>query len=254
MILTGANKKSIYGGNLILVNREYPYTAQKKELLLPVSDKADEVLLAREAAALLDALMEEVDGWAQIAAVSGWRSKQEQEELYTASLLENGEAFTKKFVALPGHSEHETGLAIDLALKKDEIDFITPAFPYEGICQRFRNRAADFGFVERYPKGKEEITGIGHEPWHFRYVGVPHAAIIEANQLTLEEYHTMVKAYPLGEKALAWATRGVVFQVAYLRADENGNAECMPDFEHRHSISGDNQGGFIITQWRPAHG
>lgn len=72
-----------------------------------------------------------------------------------------------------GCSEHETGLAIDLALAGEEPDFIRPPFPDRGICRRFRQRCADFGFVLRYPAGKETVTGIAHEPWHFRYVGVP---------------------------------------------------------------------------------
>ena len=85
-------------------------------------------------------------------------------------MRESGRKFTETYVAVPGHSEHETGLAIDLGLKQDVIDFIRPEFPYEGICQRFRQLAPKYGFIERYPKGKEEVTGIGQEPWHFRYV------------------------------------------------------------------------------------
>ena len=108
---------------------------------------------------------------------------------YLQSLLENGEEFTNKFVARPGHSEHQTGLAIDLGLKQPDIDFLRPNFPYEGICQTFRELAADYGFIERYPVGKEAITGIAHEPWHFRYVGVPHAKIMVDHNWTLEEYH-----------------------------------------------------------------
>lgn len=64
-------------------------------------------------------------------------------------LQENGTEFTAKFVAMPGHSEHQTGLAIDLGLRQPDIDFIRPAFPYEGICQKFRELAPAFGFIER---------------------------------------------------------------------------------------------------------
>lgn len=76
-------------------------------------------------------------------------------------------------MAFPDHSEHQTGLAIDLAEDRPDIDFIRPQFPYEGICRKFRERAAEFGFVERYKSEKQKITGIGAEPWHFRYVGRP---------------------------------------------------------------------------------
>ena len=108
--------------------------------------------------------------------------------IYTDSLRENGPEFTAKFVAMPGHSEHLTGLAIDLGLRQPKIDFIRPAFPYEGICQKFRELAPAYGFIERYPKGKEHITGIAHEPWHFRYVGTPYSETMAFKGMTLEEY------------------------------------------------------------------
>lgn len=67
------------------------------------------------------------------------------------------------------------------------------ASPWSEICQIFRDRAADYGFIERYPKGKENITHIGHEPWHFRYVGVEHAKQMTERNLTLEEYVEWLK-------------------------------------------------------------
>lgn len=115
---------------------------------------------------------------------------EEQEKLYQNALTESGPQFTEQYVALPGHSEHQTGLAIDLGLRQPEIDLIRPAFPYEGICQKFRELAPLYGFVERYPENKEAVTGIAHEPWHFRYVGCPHAQCMTGLGLTLEEYLT----------------------------------------------------------------
>ena len=170
---------------LMLVNQQHPVSLSPRSLVLV----GGQVLLEQCAATALNQLMEELDGWQYITAVSGWRSQEEQCEIYLQSLLENGEEFTNKFVARPGHSEHQTGLAIDLGLKQPDIDFLRPNFPYEGICQTFRELAADYGFIERYPAGKEAITGIAHEPWHFRYVGVPHAKIMVDHNWTLEEYH-----------------------------------------------------------------
>ena len=161
---------------LILVNPRHACPGGVPDLI-PVGGSP--VLLDWQAAQALEALMEELDGW---------RSFEEQTGIYQSSLAENGPAFTRKYVALPGHSEHQTGLAIDLGLRGPEIDFIRPDFPYEGVCQRFRERAADFGFVERYPAGKEAVTGIAHEPWHFRYVGPSHAREMVHRGLVLEEY------------------------------------------------------------------
>ncbi len=182
-------KKPVFTGSLVLVNARYGLDGDAaQERLVPVRPESS-VLLDREAAQALDRLMAELDGWRFITPVSGWRSMAEQTALYTRSLRENGLEFTAKFVARPGHSEHQTGLAIDLGLTKEHIDFICPDFPYTGICQTFRERAADYGFVERYPAGKEAVTGIAHEPWHFRYVGVPHAGYMAQRGWTLEEYH-----------------------------------------------------------------
>lgn len=174
--------------SLILVNRQHPYSAIVLQDLTAVHPGFPHVLLERETAHALSRLMEELGGWEQIVPVSGWRSFTEQQEIYLDSLRDNGREFTKQFVALPGHSEHQTGLAIDLGLRGDDVDFIRPDFPYEGICQRFRELAPTYGFIQRYPAGKEHVTGIAHEPWHFRYVGVPHAESMARQGLCLEEY------------------------------------------------------------------
>ena len=170
---------------LLLVNARHACPKGVPDLI-PVGGSS--VLLEREAAQALEALMAELGGWRSIVPVSGWRSFEDQQAIWDGSLAENGPDFTRQYVALPGHSEHQTGLAIDLGLRGSEVDFIRPDFPYEGICQRFRKRAAAFGFVERYPAGKETVTGIAHEPWHFRYVGTTHALEMVRRGLTLEEY------------------------------------------------------------------
>ena len=128
--------------------------------------------------------------------MSGWRSQQEQQRIWDDSMAEHGETFTRQYVALPGCSEHQTGLAIDLGKAAGYIDFIRPAFPYDGVCGRFRRLAARYGFIERYQRGKEEVTGISAEPWHFRYVGAPHAQLMETNGLCLEEYRDFLRQGP----------------------------------------------------------
>ncbi len=174
--------------SLILVNGQYGCPQDADHDLIPVHRDYPDILLERKAVCALDLIMEQLDGWRYIVPVSGWRSLEEQASIYEESLRDNGPEFTARFVALPGHSEHETGLAIDLGLRQQSIDFIRPPFPYEGICQKFRELAPAFGFIERYPKGKEHITGIAHEPWHFRYVDTPHSEIMAFRGLTLEEY------------------------------------------------------------------
>ena len=217
--------------------------------MVPVQE-GKPVLMERRAANLLDKLMEEIHGWRKITPVSGWRAQEEQQKIWDDSLAERGLAFTEEFVALPGHSEHQTGLAIDLGLTMPEIDFICPAFPYRGICQIFRTQAARFGFVERYPAGKEEVTGIGHEPWHFRYVGAPHAAIMAQNGLTLEEYTDFIRWYPYGERSYCYRQGGTELCVSFCKARPEGDTELELKGESPYAISGNNVDGFVITEWR----
>lgn len=251
MKIVNLNRSDVYNGSLILVNASHSFSHwDSKAVMIPISEGAPEVLLEGHTAVLLSRVMEELDGWGKIALVSGWRSHKEQEKIYGDSLEREGLAFTKKYVALPGHSEHETGFAIDLGLVTDQIDFIRPAFPYEGICQRFRERALSYGFIERYPKGKEAVTGIAHEPWHFRYVGAPHGEIMNAHQFTLEEYHDFLKQYPYGCEYVRHGSQHMEMWVSYLAADETGCAS-FPIPEHiPFTVSGNNVDGFVITQWR----
>ncbi|MEA4932324.1 MAG: M15 family metallopeptidase [Lawsonibacter sp.] len=245
------SSKSVHAGNLILVNGQYPYHAENAERsLVPVCTDRNDVLLERRAAVLLSKLISDIDGWAQISAVSGWRSKREQRNIYEQSLRENGAAFTKQFVARPDHSEHQTGLAIDLGLKKPKIDFIRPDFPYSGICQLFREKAVAYGFIERYPKGKEAVTGIAQEPWHFRYVGAPHAAIMTELGLSLEEYHVFLKQYPHEKKYLEYQNGSTEIAISYLHAAAGAVIELEIDPNIPYSVSGNNMDGFVLTEWR----
>lgn len=255
MTAIALQKQNIYRGNLILVNREYGYVEKTlgfdpviMDYLVPVQEQSP-VLLRRQAAVLLTKLMEEIQGWRRIAPVSGWRSLGEQQKLWDGSMEESGEEFTRKYVAVPGHSEHQTGLAIDLGLKQEDIDFIRPHFPYVGICQTFRRRAAEYGFIQRYPYGKTEITGIGHEPWHFRYVGVPHAVVMEEKNLTLEEYITFVREFPYGQKPYEFCMEGREIRISYLRAEPGEYTKIEIDRQAPYSVSGNNIDGFIITEW-----
>lgn len=259
------SRHAVHAGNLILVNGDHPYRGFCENLdLVPADDPTWTVasgpqlpgvcerLLARRAAAALDLLMRRIDGWPRIAAVSGWRPYQEQVNLWNESVDGNGLDFTRSYVAQPGCSEHHTGLAIDLGLLNGEpLDYIRPNFPYEGICQQFRELAPAFGFVERYPAGKEAVTGVAHEPWHFRYVGRPHAAVMAAKGLVLEEYLELLDRHPSSQEGLAWedsdGTRWLLWR-ADAGSEDDPQAEVPVDRARLHAISGDNRGGFVVTE------
>lgn len=247
-------QEQIHTGNLILVNAQYPYHDLPEISLKKMFASKPNILLSGRIVNNLTCLMEEINGWEHITAVSGWRSMDEQIKIYEESLLENGQFFTEKYVALPGHSEHQTGLAIDLAKTSDSIDFIRPDFPYMGVCQTFRNAAPSYGFIERYPKEKEAVTGIAHEPWHFRYVGIPHAKIMSEKGLVLEEYVDYLKDYEYGTSAFIYGSEEWTALISYLPALPDAETQLTIDDRFPYSISGNNMDGFIITQWRNRDG
>ena len=225
-------------GYIFLVNPSHPLSGGFDQPELSPSLPGSGVLLESVCARALTALIKDIGAEGKIVPVSGWRSHSEQVSLWNETSRTHGEEFTRQYVALPGCSEHETGLAIDLALNTGgEIDFIRPYFPYDGVCGEFRRRAAGFGFIERYPAGKEHITGISAEPWHFRYVGAAHAEYIAGHGLTLEEYIALLAAHP-GE----WLDTGPA-RVSFIPGGAGLPAgEYMPEDS--------NAGGSIITTWR----
>lgn len=236
-------KEDIHKGYLILVNGEYGYHEQCQELSHAGMWNGEEILYERRANRALDDLMKEIGGWEHIVPVSAWRSMAEQQAIWDQSMAESGQEFTQRYVAVPGHSEHQTGLAMDLGLRQEEIDFIRPYFPYEGICQTFRERAAAYGFVERYQADKQSVTQIGHEPWHFRYVGTPHAQIMAQKKLALEEYITFIKDHRYNTDPYDFRE----YQISF--AEAAGEMTVLElDDAHPYSISGNNCDGFIVTQ------
>ena len=116
-----------------------------------------------------------------IPLISGFRSYSRQQTLYNNYVARDGQALADTYSARPGHSEHQTGLAFDVG-KLDDNYGSTPA----GIW--LKENCHIYGFILRYPKGKESITGYQYEPWHIRYVGVEHATKIMNQNITLEEY------------------------------------------------------------------
>lgn len=230
-------KNDIYQGNLILVNSKNLLKEQDEvKDLEPFNYEFPNILLNKEANEHLQDALKEIEAYSKIVPVSGYRSLKEQQDLFNTSLKENGREFTYSYVALPNASEHQTGLAIDLGLNQDNIDFIRPSFPYEGICQEFREIAPKYGFVERYLKVKQNITLIDAEEWHFRYVGYPHSEIMVANDFCLEEYIAFLKKGPFNYKD---------YEITYLPYKKD-NIEVEIDETTR--ISGNNQDGFIITK------
>lgn len=170
-------KEDIGKGELVLINPDYTLKSTINNLV-SFDEEYNNIKLNNIANYSLHLILNNINAENKIVPVSGYRTLEEQKDIYNTSLKENGREYTQKYVALPNASEHQTGLAIDLALNDENIDFICPRFTYYGICQSFRNIAPKYGFIERYKDEKKVITKISKEEWHFRYVGYPHSKII----------------------------------------------------------------------------
>ncbi|GIO88898.1 M15 family metallopeptidase [Paenibacillus lactis] len=145
-------------------------------------------MLRQEAAKALEELFAaaEADGM-ELRAVSGYRSYDRQKVIYENNVRTKGEAEANRVSAVPGTSEHQTGLTIDVS-SPSAGNALEEAFGHTEEGEWLARRAPEFGFIIRYPEGAEDITGYVYEPWHIRYVGKDLAPDIAKNGLTLEEY------------------------------------------------------------------
>ena len=123
-----------------------------------------------------------------IYAISGYRSYEYQLGLYDRYVARDGKAEADRYSARAGHSEHQTGLAVD-------VNSLEYAFADTPEGQWLAAHCAEYGFILRYPEGKEEITGYRYEPWHIRYLGVETAKKVTESGLTLEEYLGVTSQY-----------------------------------------------------------
>ena len=118
---------------------------------------------------------------------SGYRSYDYQQKILDYNLALKGvDAY--KTVALPGCSEHQTGLAFDIAYLSNGF-YSDKVLESDDAVEWLMENGASYGFIQRYPKGKEEVTGFSYEPWHYRYVGKELALELTRKKITLDEYY-----------------------------------------------------------------
>lgn len=122
----------------------------------------------------------------QLMVTSSYRDYESQEEIYEYRKSTQGERKADETAARPGHSEHQTGLVVDMTSKEAPID---EEFKDSEAYKWLKNHAHEYGFIERYPDGKTYITGYSPESWHWRYVGIEAAKIIHNEDITYDEYY-----------------------------------------------------------------
>ncbi|MCU9612940.1 M15 family metallopeptidase [Caldibacillus lycopersici] len=184
---------------LVLANKTYylPSNYRPDNLVQPnvpfVFQGAEQNFMRKEAAdALEDMFATAKEEGINLIARSGFRSYQTQEAVFNREVNEVGYDQAILAVAVPGTSEHQTGLTMDITANSVNQQLVEEfGKTKEGIW--LRDNAHRFGFILRYPEGKEDITKYMYEPWHFRYIGIEAATIIYENDWTLEEFFRVVK-------------------------------------------------------------
>jgi zinc D-Ala-D-Ala carboxypeptidase len=234
-------KDQIYQGDLLLVNKDYPVheagvksdvvrLSEHEELLqgytlldhrIEVSERVAKVFLEMVEAA-------QQDNVSHFILNSGYRGMEEQEKLYE----EMGPAY-----AMPsGYSEHNVGSALDIGSTQMKMEHAP-----EG--KWLEDHSWKYGFILRYPKDKVAITGTVFEPWHFRYVGLPHSAIMKQNNFSLEEYLDYLK----DKRSISVTNDGKIYEINYYPVDQEMTIKVP--ISSNYEISGDNMGGVIVTSY-----
>ena len=186
------NTKTDY---MVLVNKEskLPDNWEETIELVDVTNGLGETYqVEKKTAEAYDKLKEELSNEGIIIELdSTYRTVAKQQEIWDNFEKEYGIEYTKKYVAVPGTSEHHTGLAVDVKIVKDGkvIDDNDEMTAEKEIFSQIHSKLAKYGFILRYPVGKEDITGYGAEVWHFRYIDNESIAkkIMDKGE-TLEEY------------------------------------------------------------------
>lgn len=184
---------TVYESDMILVNKEYglPKDYVPSDLT-PVNvtfaqgvAESKKQMRADAAKALEEMFAAALEDGIELLGISGYRSYYTQRNIYERRLKEAGEEHVSRYNAKPGHSEHQTGLAMDVGcpgyLDLTERFANTPAYRW------IQKHAHEYGFIVRYTEYGEEETGYAFEPWHVRYVGGEATAIWESG-LTMEAY------------------------------------------------------------------
>ncbi|HEY4391868.1 MAG TPA: M15 family metallopeptidase [Paenibacillus sp.] len=232
-------KSDMYQGNLLLVNKQFAVRQESvrtdivnlfdhQNLMQGYGVLDNNIRLSEE---VVQRFMDMVaaaskDGVKDFLISSGYRDFKQQNVLY--------EEMGSEYALPAGNSEHNLGLSLDVGSTQSKMSEAP-----EG--RWIEKNAWKYGFVLRYPKDKIDITGIKYEPWHIRYVGLPHSVIMHERNYVLEEY----LRYLQDERKISVKVKGKVYTISYYPASQTQTIEVP--INRQHEISGDNTGGIIVT-------
>jgi len=243
------DRLDIYRGSLILINHKHGYEIPDENDLVSIAELKtssyivtdNDMLLSASVIGPLNDMMDafyDETGCDTVAIASAFRDYQRQREILDYYISIVGLAEAKQWAATPGHSEHHTGLAVDFgAFSNGDLK----TFHRTGVNEWIFRNADKYGFIPRYPSDKSDITKTANEPWHFRYVGLPHAYIIRHGGLCFEEYMDLIMGYTR-ERPYRVTLDGDDYEIYYTR-----DTRVLVPYNCEYDISGNNIDGFIVT-------
>ena len=246
-------EEQMHAGDLILVSSRYPYDFAAHENTMELTSireaqsfyyqlEKEDFQVAGRIMPALDEIVAACDaavGTKQTGIASAYRSLEYQQSVWDEIAELNGQEYAENFVAAPGYSEHHTGLAVDMSIFYE--DGSEGSFSESENAVWMNDNAYLYGFIRRYAENKVEITGISNEAWHFRYVGIPHATYMSANDLCLEEYIDYLRAETSAASPLTVNCDDGTYDIFFTA--ESTIEEPQGDY----TVSGNNVDGYIIT-------
>ena len=238
---------AVFSGDLVLVNKQHEYSFPSEEdAVVPIyeyntdsySVKDYETYMSLKAIYALNSLMDNFyseTGHSEGMVIGAYRSKEYQDENFN-----NGISDIKG-----GCSDFHTGLSFDLGMfpEGENSYYYIPDGDYSWIDEN----CGKYGFIVRFPEGKESQTGMDSKTYQFRYVGIPHAIYMNENDMCLEEYIEFVKNYTYDADHLKIAGPDKNYEVYYVAADPSTDTEVPVPSDKTYEISGNNIDGFIVT-------
>ena len=251
------SKNDIHKGSLIFVGSNYKVVYPTEDLITLLGNKTtsysisnNTVMVHKSILADLNRMMDDFKTASDKAGLTVWtafRDEETQAEIYNDYVAKNGEEAAKQIVSKPGESDHNTGLGFSLKVFTKGLSYqLWEIDGYDWI----QENCYKYGFVERYPKNKIDITDVNYSTaYYIRYVGIPHAEIMSANKYCLEEYLAFIKNFSFENSHYEYTSEnGDAYEIYYVSAE---NAEDLVNVpvpkEYEYSISGDNMNGFIVT-------
>ena len=242
----------IHRGPLILVNHNHTFTIPNNiDLVNIVEARTTSFRVQGDNSRLLRSIIEPLDemmdafisstGFRGVTIRSAFRNREQQQRILNNYINRMGRREALRWAALPGHSEHHTGLAFDFGVVSGGT---VTTFTGTGTTSWFRRNSHRYGFILRYPQNKVSITQTNYESWHYRYVGLPHSTAIVQNGWALEEYIEMLRGHTI-DAPFIFELNNIVYEIYF-----SDSTEIKIPLNCEYDISGNNVDGFIITAVR----